>query len=208
MSVKYTKLFITIFIFILTIVPSAFSKDDCNFKFTVESEGKIVGGMGEIKTTMYHKNCYEWVQEQNINMGGINQKSTIVNKDGYTYINNNGSWTKTKDPSTDNIKKMREEGKTNKDVIISLGGKPLNKESNEYLEPCSFWSFMGGKVCYTKDWIPVYIENQAMEFKAINIKRNESGPESLYEVPANVPESDFMQGGEMPDMKELMKEAM
>ena len=208
MSLKYTKLFLAIFIFSFIFTPNVYSKDDCNIKFTVISEGKVAGGMGVVKTTMYHKNCYEWVQQQDTDIAGINQKQTMVNKDGYVYTNNNGTWTKTKDPTNENIKKMRAEGKTNKDIIMDLGGTPLNKESKEYLEPCWLWNFMGGIVCYTEDWIPVYVENQAMVFKAIDIKRGDSGPESLYDVPADVPESKMMQGGEMPDIEELMKEAM
>ena len=208
MENKKIVLFIIIFIFSLIFAPNVYSKDDCNIKFTVQSEGTLMGGMGNVNTTMYHKNCYEWVEKQDTNVAGINQNQTVVHKNGYVYTNNNGNWTKTKDPTYENIKKMRKEGKTNKDILTYLGGRPMNKQSNEYLEPCSFWNIFGTETCYTADWIPVFVGNQMMTIKATKITRDNYGPDKIYNVPDNVPESQLMQGGEVPDLGQIMKDAM
>jgi len=107
MFLRNVILFLGVFISSLAIVSNVFAKDDCNIQFTVESKGTLMGGMGNVNTTMYHKNCYEWVELQDTNVAGINQKQTVVHKDGYVYTNNNDKWTKIKDPTFENIKKMR-----------------------------------------------------------------------------------------------------
>ena len=199
---------IPFFILLILTASNVMASGACDKKFTVESKGVMMGGMGEVTTTMYRKSCDEFAQTQITKMAGFNQEQHMVQKDGFVYTNNNGKWTKTKEPNFANLKKMQAEGKSEKEIVMALGGKPLNKTSNEYLEPCSFWEFFGSTVCYTSDMIPVNIKNQAMEMKATNITRGKYGPESNFKVPADLPETDFNQGGEMPDMNELMKELM
>ncbi len=199
---------IPFFIFLILPTSNVAASGACDKKFTVESRGVMMGGMGEITTTMYRKSCDEFAQKQVTKMAGFNQEQHMVQKDGFVYTNNNGKWTKTKEPNFANLKKMQAEGKSEKEIVMALGGKPLNKNSNEFLEPCSFWEFFGSTVCYTDDMIPVNIKNQAMEMNATKITRGDYGPESNFKVPADIPESDFNQGGEMPDMNELMKELM
>lgn len=205
-----TKYFIALPIFLVVLAFASYtqSASTCNKKFIVESKGSMMGGMGEVTTTMYRKSCDEFAQKQVTKMAGFNQEQHMVQKGGYVYTNNDGKWTKTKEPDFANLKKLREEGKSEKEIVIALGGKPLNKESSDFLEPCSFWEFFGSTVCYTSDMIPVNIKNQAMEMNAVKITRGEYGPESNFNVPSDIPETDFNQGGEMPDMDKLMKELM
>ena len=204
---KYLYIF-AVFTTVLTFSSYAYADGGCDKKFIVESKGTMMGGMGEVNTTMYRKSCDEFAQKQVTKMAGFNQEQHMVQKDGFVYTNNGGQWTKTREPDFVNLKKLREEGKSEKEIVIALGGKPLNKESNEFLEPCSFWEFFGSTVCYTSDMIPVNIKNQAMEMNAVKITRGEYGPESNFKVPADLPETDFDQPGEMPDMNKLMKELM
>lgn len=209
MQINRIFLFVIPFL-ILLILPGSniMAGSACDKKFTVESNGVIMGGMGEVTTTMYRKSCDEFAQTQVTKMAGFNQEQHMVQKDGFVYTHNNGKWTKTKEPNFANLKKMQAEGKSEKEIVMALGGKPLNETSNEFLEPCSFWEFFGSTVCYTDDMIPVNIKNQAMEMNATKITRGEYGPESNFKVPADIPETDFNQGGDMPDMNKLMKELM
>lgn len=199
---------ISVFLIVFSINSSLRADGSCDKKFIVESKGVMMGGMGEVTTTMYRKSCDEFAQKQITKMAGFNQEQHMVQKDGFVYTNNNGQWTKTKEPDFANLKKMREEGKSEKEIVMALGGKPLDKKSSDYLEPCSFWEFFGSTVCYTDDMIPVNIKNQAMEMNATKITRGEYGPDSNFNVPADIPETDFNQPGEMPDMNKLMKELM
>ncbi len=202
--------FMILLVFTLFLLPvtNIKAENTCNKKFILESKGTMMGGMGEVTTTMYRKSCEEFAQTQVTNMAGFNQQQHMVQKDGFIYTNNDGKWTKTREPDFANLKKMREEGKSEKDIVIALGGKPLNKSSKEFLEPCSFWEFFGSTVCYTEDMIPVNIKNQAMVMNATKIKRGDSGPEENFKVPADLPETDFNQPGEMPDIGKMMEEAM
>lgn len=194
MIFNYAKLVAALSILILIFAPNAYSKDDCDLKYKLNSEGKLSGGAGVVKTTKYQKNCYEWVQDIDSDVGGFIQKQKTVSKDGYIYTNFNGKWTKIKNNEYENTKKLRAEGKTTEDLFILRGGVSMNKESKEFLEPCSYWKYSKSIICYTDDWIPVYLENQGMVFKATEIKRGDSGPESLYEVPQDVPEGEMLPG--------------
>jgi len=208
MNTKKYLIALSILIIVVAFATYVQAASTCDTKFIVESKGSMMGGMGEVTTTMFRKSCEEFAQKQVTKMSGFNQEQHMVQKDGFVYTNSDGKWIKTKEPEFANLKKMRAEGKSEKEIVIALGGKPLNKDSNDYLEPCSFWEFFGSTVCYTSDMIPVNIKNQAMEMNAIKITRGEYGPEENFNVPADIPETDFNQGGEMPDMDKLMKELM
>ena len=81
----------------------------------------------------------------------------------------------------------------------------MNKQSSEPNR--SFWSIFGTETCYTDDWIPVFISNQMMQIKAKKITRDSYGPEEIYHSSGNVPNPKIMQGGEMPDIGQIMEEA-
>ena len=128
MIIKYVRLVAAISIIILITAPNVYSKNDCDLKYTLNSEGKLSGGTGGVKTTKYQKNCFEWVQDLDSDIGGFIQKQKTVSKDGYIYTNFNGKWTKTKNTEYENTKKLRAEGKTTEEfsqIFERSGGEAV-----------------------------------------------------------------------------------